>query len=112
MKKLLIILFIAVTSSSYSQTGIVILTEEFTLAPPYTATVHITLSDGTSTSTPITTENTSVAQHEIDLNNLINTITSQGYQIIDGAGAFSSTYGTCVGCDPPAGLRRIFFGNP
>lgn len=107
MKKLLIILFIAVTSSSYSQTGIVILTEEYSLGAPWTATVHITLADGTSTSTPITAENTSVAQHEIDLNNLINTITSQGYQIITAPQGWE-----CLGCISTSGLRRIFFGNP
>ena len=107
MKKIFIILFIAITSSSYSQTGIVILTEEFTIAAPWTATVHITLSDGTSTSTPITAENISVAQHEIDLNNLINTITSQGYQIITAPQGWG-----CYGCINNSGLRRIFFGNP
>lgn len=107
MKKLLIILFVAVTSLSYGQSGIVILTEEFTIAAPWTATVHITLANGTSTSTPITAENTSVAQHETDLNNLINTITSQGYQIITAPSGWG-----CYGCIANSGLRRIFFGIP
>ena len=108
MKNFLIILFVAFSSFSYGQSGIVILTEEYTLAAPWTATVHITLPNGTTTSTPITPENISVAQHETDLNNLINNVTSQGYEIITTPeGGWS-----CLGCILNTGIRRIFFGVP
>jgi hypothetical protein len=55
----------------------------------------------------ISATNTSVAQHETDLNNLINTITSQGYQIITAPSGWG-----CYGCIANSGLRRIFFGIP
>lgn len=107
MKHLLIIISMTITSLCFSQSGIVILTEQYTLSPPFSSTVHISMPNGTSNSTVITPENVSIAQHDIELNNLINNITNQGYQIITAPQGWG-----CYGCITNYGIRRIFFGVP
>jgi len=91
----------------FGQTGVVVLTEEFTLSAPFTAKIHVTMPNGTTSTTNITHEFTNVAQHDINLNNIINSIVNQGYKIIqapEGWGFFGT---------PTSGaLRRIFFGVP
>ena len=109
MKKLLILLFIAVSSTSYGQSGVVLLTEEFTTAAPLSNTVYVTMPNGTSTTTSITPESSNMAQHDIELNNIINGIISQGYKIIEAPAGWGGGF--------PVGTyyvqtRRIFFGNP
>ncbi|MDB2363634.1 hypothetical protein N9V83_01265 [Flavobacteriales bacterium] len=109
MKQLLIIIFMTLTSASYGQSGIVILTEEFTLQAPSTNTVYVTMPNGTSTTTSITPESSDLAQHDIELNNIINSIISQGYKIIEAPAGWGGGFpvGTYY-----AYTRRIFFGNP
>ena len=104
MKILLLSAGLLLNCFVFGQTGVVILTEEFTMSAPYTAKVHVTMSNGTSTTTSITAENTNVAQHDIELNNIINGIVNQGYKIIEAPEGWGYYGGT------PGGLRRIFFG--
>ena len=100
-------LFISVFINA--QSGVVILTEEFTTSgSPLVSEVHVTMPNGNSSTTSITHEGVDVAQHDIDLNNIINNITNQGYQLVEfGEGwGFFGVGGTATG------VRRLFFGNP
>lgn len=91
-----------------AQNGIIVLTEEFTNAPPYTSMVHVTLANNTVTSTVIPSEQLNVATHDQGLNAIINGITSLGYKIIqapEGWGYFGLSSGG-------RGVRRLFFAQP
>ena len=90
-----------------AQSGVVLLTEEYTVSAPYTTTVHVTLANGTITSTPITSDYTDTPQHDVDLNNIINGIVNQGYKITHVQHGFNN-FGTATN----KAVRRIFFGVP
>jgi hypothetical protein len=110
MKKFIFCLLLCTSHISFGQTGVVLLTEEFTTSAPFTSKVHVTMPNGTSTTTTITPEANNVAQHDIDLNNIINGIIGQGYKIIphpEGwTGGFMNTSNAMIF------HRRMFFGAP
>ncbi len=108
-KTLFAFLFIQLCGSALAQNGFVILTEETTLSAPYISKVHISLPNGTSTTTTITSDQIDVAQHDQQLNVLINGITNQGYKHIE---APYGTSRTVSGTTTARWVMRLFFGYP
>ena len=66
------------------------------------------MPNGNSSTTSITHEGVDVSQHDIDLNNIINNITNQGYQLVE----FGESWGFFGVGGTATGVRRLFFGNP
>lgn len=110
MKYVLILAFIFFCKILFAQTGIVILTEEFSTSAPFYSKIHVAMPNGTSTTTSITPEATNVAQHDVDLNNIVNGILGLGYKIIiqpdSWTGGFMNSSNSMVY------HRRMFFGVP
>lgn len=109
MKYFFLLSLILIVKTSFSQTGMVFLTEEFTTSPPFSSKVHVTLPDGNSSTTIITPEADNVAKHDVELNIIINGLIKQGYKIIpqpDGwTGGFMNSSNKMVF------QRRLFFVN-
>ena len=77
------------------------------LANPFTTTVHVTLANGTVTSTVITSEQINVATHDQGLNAIINGITTQGYKLVQAPEGWGF-----YGLQNSRGVRRLFFAQP
>ncbi len=77
------------------------------IASPYTTTVHVTLANGTITSSNIPSEQTSVANHDTALSSIINGITALGYKLIQAPEGWGY-----YGLQNSRGVRRLFFAQP
>jgi len=109
MIKIFLTLIIAISFAFHSnaQNGVVILTEETLVGAPYTTTVHVTLANGSVTSTVIPDAETSVANHDVALNNIINNITASGYKLLQGPNHYGLSAST-----PFRNIERLFFAQP
>jgi hypothetical protein len=109
MKKIILTFSLLITFaiSISAQNGIIILTEEMMIASPYTTTVHVTLANGTITSSNIPSEQTSVANHDTALSSIINGITALGYKLIQAPEGWGY-----YGLQNSRGVRRLFFAQP
>lgn len=90
------------------QNGFVILTEEATQIAPFITKVYVTMPNGAATVTTITSEQIDVAQHDQQLNTIINGITSQGYKHTEAPYGWALS----VSNNTQRWLRRLFFGYP
>jgi hypothetical protein len=110
MKKIFLTVILAFSFAflSKAQNGVVILTEETLVGAPYTTTVHVTLANGSVTSTVIPDEQTSVANHDAALNTIINSITASGYKLLQGP-SMAYAYATTA---PIRNIQRLFFAQP